>query len=405
MFTLITRWFISKTVRHALDMCRQARKLLNSQRDILADQSISALQNAIQEVRDAVASGQSTDQIKILSANLEKTANQNLKPYPNASWRENVEVLLVTAAIVLAFRTFFFQPMAIPSGSAQPTLWGIHEQDLRNKPDVELPSGLKKWIQSWWSGVHYYHLIAENDGELSWEDPKPIFPLVPFSKRQDFYVGGRRYTAWFVPDNLAARSRLRRGQFIRRGEDILKLRIVSGDHLFVNCMVYNFQRPQRGEIIVFHTHDIDRRLRIYQGDTILIPDTHYIKRLVALGGEHVRIGNDRHAVIDGHRLDASTPHFENVYGFDPNLPPRVDHYSGHVNEFVGRPYERAQLAPLFPDERAELAVRKNHYLVFGDNTMNSYDGRAWGDFPREKVIGRASFVFWPITDRFGWGYR
>jgi signal peptidase I len=313
--------------------------------------------------------------------------------------------LLVTAAIVLAFRTFFFQPMAIPSGSAQPTLWGIQEEDLRSKPNATVPTGLKKLFLSWWSGVHYYHLVAESDGELFWDDPKPAFPFFPFVKRQVFHLGGRDYTAWFVPDNLAARSQLVRGKFIRRGEDILKLKVVSGDHLFVNCMVYNFQRPKRGEIIVFHTHDIDRRLRTYRGDTILIPDTHYIKRLVALGDEHVRIGNDRHAVIDGRRLDSGTPHFENVYGFNPNLPPQTNRYSGHVNEFVARPYERAQLAPLFPDDRAELVVRRNHYLVFGDNTMNSYDGRAWGDFPRDKVIGRASFVFWPITERFGWGYR
>jgi hypothetical protein len=30
----------------------------------------------------------------------------------------------------------------------------------------------------------------------------------------------------------------------------------------------------------------------------------YIKRLVALGAEHVRIGNDQHLIIDGQRLDA-----------------------------------------------------------------------------------------------------
>jgi len=33
-------------------------------------------------------------------------------------------------------------------------------------------------------------------------------------------------------------------------------------------------------------------------------------------------------------------------------------------------------------------VRTNHYLVFGDNTMNSWDGRGWGDFPREHVVAR-----------------
>ena len=132
-------------------------------------------------------------------------------------------------------------------------------------------------------------------------------------------------------------------------------------------------------------------------------NTHYIKRLIALGGEHVRIGNDRHVYINGQRLDASTPGFENVYGFDPNHLAEKDQYSGHVND--------SGLAPLFPDESTELIVRPHYLLAFGDNTMNSFDGRAWGDYPEEKVVGKSSFVFWPIggrdriPSRFGWGYR
>jgi signal peptidase I len=39
----------------------------------------------------------------------------------------------------------------------------------------------------------------------------------------------------------------------------------------------------------------------------------------------------------------------------------------------------------------------------GDNTMNSLDSRSWGDFPAANVIGRAFSVYWPVTDRFGWG--
>ena len=41
----------------------------------------------------------------------------------------------------------------------------------------------------------------------------------------------------------------------------------------------------------------------------------------------------------------------------------------------------------------------------GDNTMNSYDSRYWRDFPQEKLAGRHCFVFWPFTERFGWGVR
>jgi type IV secretory pathway protease TraF len=41
----------------------------------------------------------------------------------------------------------------------------------------------------------------------------------------------------------------------------------------------------------------------------------------------------------------------------------------------------------------------------GDNTMNSFDSRGWGAFPATNVIGKSFFVYWPITDRFGWGHR
>lgn len=152
-------------------------------------------------------------------------------------------------------------------------------------------------------------------------------------------------------------------------------------------MTYNFRPPERGEIIVFETKGIDN----------LPQDQFYIKRLVALGGERVQLGEDRHLIINGKRLDASTPHFENVYGFNPKEPPRDSHYSGHVN----LPY----LAPYFQDHPDGVMVAPNHFMVMGDNTMNSLDSRAWGDFPASNVIGKAFFVYWPITDRFGWGNR
>jgi len=127
-----------------------------------------------------------------------------------------------------------------------------------------------------------------------------------------------------------------------------------------------------------------------------------------MGNEHVQIGDDRHLVINGRRLDASTPHFQNVYSFNPTDRPTENHYSGHVNETVKRhyyPQDGRLLAEYFPDERAVYTVQPDHYMVMGDNTMNSLDSRAWGDFPATNVIGRSFFVYWPITDRFGWGYR
>jgi len=75
-------------------------------------------------------------------ARLEKTANKWLKPYPNSALRENIEVALVAIAVAMAIRTFFLQPFKIPTGSMQPTLYGVTEEDLRGRTDVKPPGGL-----------------------------------------------------------------------------------------------------------------------------------------------------------------------------------------------------------------------------------------------------------------------
>jgi len=398
MGTFILRWFLSRKVRQAIDMCRQVRKLISAQRDLLSPEEIQEISKAAREVSKTIGTGDRLASIEKQMKNLEKVANENLKPYPSASLRENIEVFLVTGAVVLALRTFFFQPMAIPSGSAQPTLWGITSENLLGRPDVKFPTGLEKLFQLCWSGIHYYSKVAQEGGELRIGEVERV---LRFIRKQTLWVGNEPYTFWFPVEELKHRAGLIDGQMIRKGEEFIKLKVVSGDHLFVNRFIYNFHPARRGEIIVFYSDHVPG----------LIEETHYIKRLIAREGEHVRIGNDRHAYINGDRLDASTPGFENVYSFDPKRPPERDRYSGHVNNFVAHRNGGGDLAPLFPDEKSEFVVRPNHYLAFGDNTMNSKDGRDWGDFPRELVMGRASFVFWPIgkrdhaPSRFGWGYR
>ena len=229
MGMLILRWFLSRTVRQAVDMCRQARKIVRAQRDLLSPTAIDAVQAAVQELRGSLRAGQGMAVLRERMNDLEKSANQHLKPYPHAGWRENVEVLLVTGAVVLALRTFFFQPMAIPSGSAQPTLWGITHEDLKGNPAMPIPGGFRRFVQCCWAGIRYYHVVAKGDGELTRiEPPKQVFPFV---KRQTFQVGTDSYTIWFPPDQLFEgpinRSGIRPGDFFRKGEDILKLTSLS----------------------------------------------------------------------------------------------------------------------------------------------------------------------------------
>ena len=104
-------------------MRKHVQKLLNHQRDILAPQTIEAVQTAMASCQQAVAEDADRPALEKQMENLEKVANKWLKPYPNAAWRENVEVLLVALAVAMGIRTFFLQPFKIPTGSMQPTLY------------------------------------------------------------------------------------------------------------------------------------------------------------------------------------------------------------------------------------------------------------------------------------------
>jgi signal peptidase I len=400
--SVLLQWFLSGTVRHACDLRKHVLNLVAAQRDLLPADSVQAVEAACAKLHAAVVAKADKQALQAEMGNVEAVANKWLKAYPHANWRENVEVVLVAIAVAMAIRTYFLQPFKIPTGSMQPTLYGITHESFRGREDVKFPSGLGAFVDSWFRGVSYFHVVCEEDGELrEVESPKTVIPLIV--KKQRFQVGERTYTLWFPPDQLFGgnqhRSGLYPGQKFRKGEDIIKLKVISGDHLFVDRLTYNFRQPQRGEIIVFETKGING----------LPQDQFYIKRMVALGGERVQIGDDRHLRINGQRLDATTPHFENVYHLKG--PPKDSEFSGHVNETVANVNQKGGLAPLFSTEREEFRIRPKHYMVMGDNTMNSLDSRAWGDFSQASVIGKSAFVYWPFLSqgdrpgRFGWSHR
>ena len=414
-----------------------------AQRDLLSPQAIGAVTLAMNALQAAIDEAKpNKGRIRIKMEELEFAANKWLKPYPHAAWRENVEVLLVAIAVAMGIRTFFIQPFKIPTGSMQPTLFGVTStpdfgavfndigagltdrtkiqaeinDQLRLQQAIKIPPILGR-IRAWFHGVSYVHFVAPTDGSVEaitkpW--PPAFFPIY-----QHIKFAGTWHTLWFPPDYgeelLEVRSgfdyplrdgesiNLLKGRVFRKGEDVIKLRVHAGDHLFVDRLTYNFRPPKRGEIVVFDTHDI----------TGLPPDqqnTFYIKRLVGLGGETLSLKQDYdvenvprlgtvpvgHLVVDGQPLSASTPHFANLYSF-PGVRPgqkvlqyQPDHYYGH-----------ALLQALAPGDTFQ--VETNHYFVMGDNTFNSSDSRYWGDFSSDHVIGKSFFVYWPITRRFGWG--
>src|SRR3954454_22579405 len=108
-----------------------------------------------------------------------------------------------------------------------------------------------------------------------------------------------------------------------------------GDHIYVNRLVYRFQHPARGEIVVFD-HPREH-------------GTNLIKRVVAVGGDRIE-GHDGQVWVNG------TP-------------------AGPSTGFVA------------------LTVPSDNLFVMGDNRGNSSDSRYWGFVPLGLVEGRAMFIW------------
>ena len=296
-------------------MRKHVLKLLQHQRDILSPKAVSEVEAALADIQGAIKSNVDKAALEQKMDGLEKTANQWLKPYPNASWRENVEVLLVALAVAMGIRTFFLQPFKIPTASMQPTLYGITSKNLLVETDYQRPTGLGR-VTDWLGGATYLSFKADQEGTFDGIS-KPLRFLI-FNIKQTLWFAGKPHNFWFVPDtgggmplqlnlgqtlqamfsnlpadpqgsDLEMRMNVQRGTSFHAGDDVLKMKIVSGDHLFIDRVSYNFLTPGRGDIVVFQTSGIpeDKRYRYH------IPeDEFYIKRLVGLGGETLSLKQD-----------------------------------------------------------------------------------------------------------------
>ncbi|CAD5932129.1 MULTISPECIES: signal peptidase I [Planktothrix] len=128
------------------------------------------------------------------------------------------------------------------------------------------------------------------------------------------------------------------------------------DRLVIEKVSYYLKSPQFGDIIVFTPPS--QLQEIGYG-----ADQAFIKRIIGKPGQIIEVKNGR-VYID------NEPQFERYIAEEP-------HY---------------QLSP--------VKVPDNSYFVMGDNRNDSNDSHVWGFLPKENIIGRAVFRFWPI-ERFG----
>ncbi len=147
--------------------------------------------------------------------------------------------------------------------------------------------------------------------------------------------------------------------------------LLVGDQLLVNKLVYSptsgpwedrllgKRGPRRGDVVVFK----------YPED----PTRDFIKRVIGLPGETVRIANKR-VYVDGRPLDEPYVHF-----LQPPLP------EAHLDYGFADPATGSEWGP--------QRVPDGQLFVMGDNRDNSRDSRYWGFLASDQVRGRAVLVY------------
>lgn len=339
-------------LRHAR-LCRRMRE------DLAPAADTAALRAAEAELQLAVKSGD-VERIGKGCEVIEPCITKLAPPQRWAGFRENLEVLVVAVAVAMAFRTYFLQPFKIPTGSMQPTLYGIHysaqkERTIFDRPPLQY----LKWLVF---GEWYEERVATSSGVIRG-------PLGEQGGVLLFDIGGVRHE---IPRNSS--MRFRPGDEVVAGQLLCTGNRISGDHLFVNRVRWNFCRPSRGEVMVFKTQGIAR----------LDQNTHYIKRLVGLPGEEISI-DEPYLVIDGKRVESPAP--------IRRIEQREPGYAGYVPAGMG--------ADFLASPAQSVKLTGSQFFGMGDNTRNSFDSRYWGPVPAGNMVGPAWIVYWPMSRRWG----
>jgi len=130
----------------------------------------------------------------------------------------------------------------------------------------------------------------------------------------------------------------------------------TGERLIVNKFIYRFGEPKHGEVVVFHA----------------TKDKDYIKRVVAVPGEKVRVEGDK-VFVNGQQVN------------ETYLKVALDEAAKR-----GIPYNNRDFS--------EQIVPEGSIFVMGDNRSNSSDSRdpSVGFVKYDKIVGRADLIFWPF---------
>ena len=407
---------MKKLRKQAKELLHAAQKVYHYRRDVIPEARLLELEKAIGEV-DRMMRDKEADQAQFeaaqnrLDALLRKPVIGG-KIYPKTFLSDNLEVILVAAIIVIGIRTFFFQPFIIPTNSMYPTYSGMKAVIYE---DGETPSVPAEIFNKLTHGAKHYKLTAQTGGEIGiplartnsgthipyyeivkgrkWfgimpakfkeyvilVDSTPHRIRVPAEFNLDetlskvFLQYGPPRAARPVGNNMEV---LPTGKTVAVGDTLLEFDITLGDALFVDRISYHFRKPKVGDPFVFRTDPIQEAVAAATGDHT---PKYYIKRLAGKEGETLEI-KDGTLYADGKPRDEVAAFGRNGH--------QEGEYGGYLNQ--------KRLS-----EGLKMEIPENSFVALGDNSGNSADSRYWGYVPDKAVIGKAIFIYYPFTKRWG----
>ena len=119
------------------------------------------------------------------------------------------------------------------------------------------------------------------------------------------------------------------------------------------------------------------------------PHQHFVKRVVGVPGDRIRLVN-KHVYVNGVRQtdDYANFNWEQHDRFRDNFP----NGGFFADRLASKWFVQAQ--KLIDD--GQLIVPQGSYFVLGDNRDDSYDSRYWGLVPAENIVGRPLIIYWSM---------
>ena len=174
----------------------------------------------------------------------------------------------------------------------------------------------------------------------------------------------------------------------------------GGDRLLVSKLIYHLRNPRFQDVVVFEAPPA-----ALNAETP--PGTDFIKRCIGTPGDVVYTVNRQL-----YRIPAGSTRVQKVS--EPYTKWNPTGISGYDMKIIGGVvYSREYYAPgqagawsinnqAQPESEQDKitaakpdAVPAGKLFMLGDHRNNSNDGHVWGFVPRENVVGKAIFVFWP----------